>query len=59
MQQKDDQNFGEILIQGLKEAIAYERGELKDVRVHRREIRRTDVPGDDHPAATDGLRPSD
>lgn len=33
-----EENFGELLIQGLEEAIAYERGELKGARVHRRTI---------------------
>ena len=36
--EEGESRWGKLLIQGLKEAIAYERGELTNVRVHRVEV---------------------
>jgi DNA-binding transcriptional regulator YiaG len=54
MPETNEQNFGDIIIQGLREAIAYERGELTGVRVSRRPLtaRRTAAP----PPASYGAR---
>lgn len=40
-------NFGDLLIKGLEEAVAIETGRLKAVRVSRRKIRRVKAHGAD------------